>query len=231
MKPCYVYWIKRSSDFDIFSQGYVGITTNPKLRWKHHISTKKNHKLYNAMAKYDDYEMQLLLCSTVEYCSNIEKILRPTKNIGLNHSSGGIPTIDERLNYKYSDDIRTKISMGLKKAYEENQDFRNRQKLSRKGKSFSKESILKMKESSAKTNRAMWRNPRSDLDMWLKACEYYELYNSNNNLSLKSFSELLSIDVNKVKTLYKHFKQGWNPNSDTEYLHFKEINHGTSKII
>jgi hypothetical protein len=209
------------------SQGYIGITTNPELRWKHHKSTNKNHKLYNAMAKYEDYEINILLCSTLDYCSDLERLLRPSRNIGLNHSQGGIPTVEERLKYEYSEDVRKKISEGLLRAYKENENFRNKQRLSRKGKTFSEESILKMKEASNRTNRNMWRNPKSDLNLWLKADYYFELFNKNN-LTLKRFSELCSVNVDTIKTLYKHFKQGWNPNSDIEYLKFKEHYHAST---
>ena len=78
---CYLYWIHKNTDVDIFTEGYVGITINPQARWKSHLymarTTDKNHRLYNSINKNpEDFSMQIILCSTSEYCLEIENKLR-----------------------------------------------------------------------------------------------------------------------------------------------------------
>lgn len=75
-----IYWIHNESETDIESQGYVGITKNLKRRIREH-NTRANF--------LNDRIVEIFLCGEKEYCKQIEKQLRPRKNIGLNIASGG----------------------------------------------------------------------------------------------------------------------------------------------
>lgn len=76
-----IYWIHNEKELDIWSQGYVGITNNLSRRLVEH----KKHK--NAILT--SRIVEIFLQGEKEYCKEVEKILRPKKNIGLNIMSGG----------------------------------------------------------------------------------------------------------------------------------------------
>jgi hypothetical protein len=75
-----VYWIHNPEDTDINSQGYVGISNNVNRRMKEH--SKKMDFLEGKI-------LDVFLCGEKEFCKQIEKELRPKKNIGLNIAAGG----------------------------------------------------------------------------------------------------------------------------------------------
>ena len=75
-----VYWIHNPEDTDINSQGYVGISNNVNRRMKEH--SKKMDFLEGKI-------LYVFLCGEKEFCKQIEKELRPKKNIGLNIAAGG----------------------------------------------------------------------------------------------------------------------------------------------
>ena len=86
-----VYWIRHQDHTDMFSQGYVGISSKPKLRWNHHFSQPTNTHMKNAIAKYGwaNLVKQVVLIADNAYCLDIEKKLIPTDFIGWNQTAGG----------------------------------------------------------------------------------------------------------------------------------------------
>lgn len=79
----YLYWIHDDFMTDIFTQGYVGISKDPKTRFRTH---KRNHP------EWKNYNFDIILIGERNYVLEIEKRLRPKYNIGLNEaSSGGDP--------------------------------------------------------------------------------------------------------------------------------------------
>lgn len=224
---CYLYWIHRPCDVNLLEEGYIGISVNPKLRWKHHLNKRnnnqKNHRLYNAMRKHDDYEMKILLIGSPEYCLEIERSLRPNKNIGLNHAVGGrhesVTTKDS-----FTDSVKSKIRVGLKKAYLENESYRHSVKIRNKGKVTSIET--RNKQRLAKLNKGLaWENSRAILDIWAKADIYFECFNemlnaclnSRHKVSVRIFCELSGLTPGNSKSLLKMFRSGWNPNLDNNW--------------
>lgn len=84
LKEYLIYWIHNEDESDIHTQGYVGITNNFKRRLAEH----KRHK----GKILDGRSAEIILHGEKDYCKEVEKILRPKKNIGLNiMSGGGIP--------------------------------------------------------------------------------------------------------------------------------------------
>ena len=87
-----VYWIHRPCHTDIFSEGYVGITTHPTRRWQEHRLNAKNNRratIYKALNKYDDVQFDVILMGDRKYCEEIEIKLRPKPEIGWNIAIGG----------------------------------------------------------------------------------------------------------------------------------------------
>lgn len=209
---CFVYWIKRPCDTDIFTQGYVGITKNLKLRFNQHISKSKlkntNHKLYNYMRKYGDYIMVPILCADEDYCLSIENKLRPTRNIGLNHAIGGINSSES-------------ISIALK-----NSNSRLNFGKQNKGRKLSELTKSKMRDSHLKLDSSKWNNSQADMEIWKNADKYYDYYlktvelckETRYSFSTKIFVNLSELPASKIGSLIKAFKNGWNPNNDSDWL-------------
>ncbi len=84
----YVYHISRPG-MNI-SEGYIGISSNPKRRRGNHKSRGENPHLSSAMAKYDDLQYKILCgYENEEDALSLEKTFRPSKNIGWNIAEGG----------------------------------------------------------------------------------------------------------------------------------------------
>lgn len=85
-----VYWIHLPEHIDMFTQGYIGVTSrHPSDRLYEHISTKNTH-LSNAFIKYGNKMIQTtILVGLEDYCYEIEYRLRPSDHIGWNIVKGG----------------------------------------------------------------------------------------------------------------------------------------------
>lgn len=75
-----IYWIHSDQETNIETQGYVGITKNLPRRLKEH--RRKPNFL-------DNRNVDVFLYGDKLYCKQIEKSLRPKRNIGLNIAEGG----------------------------------------------------------------------------------------------------------------------------------------------
>lgn len=51
---CYIYWIHLPTHTDIMSEGYIGVSVDPKKRLYEHKRVKQNPHLTNALKKYPD---------------------------------------------------------------------------------------------------------------------------------------------------------------------------------
>lgn len=87
-RPYYVYHVHRTKDLYNFEEGYIGITCDPKRRWRDHKYSSNKH-LTRALNKYDDIEHTILVCASKEYCMWLENKLRPKEMIGWNIAIGG----------------------------------------------------------------------------------------------------------------------------------------------
>ena len=87
-KVYYVYHIKRRGM--ALHEGYIGISKHPDIRLKSHLSKHcHNQHLQNAINKYDDIEMVVLLKCSEDYAKQLEKQLRPNPKMGWNIVPGG----------------------------------------------------------------------------------------------------------------------------------------------
>jgi len=92
-----VYWIHLPEHTDVFSEGYVGVTTKTSAdRFLEHVSAarwkqKKKLKISNAICKYgeDNLIVDTLVFCEIDYALQVEARLRPEENIGWNLAKGG----------------------------------------------------------------------------------------------------------------------------------------------
>ena len=86
-----VYWIHHPDHTDMFSQGYIGVSVNARKRWIDHRRHQENRHFANAVKLYgwDLLVKKQILIAEEDYCLDIERKLRPEKNIGWNIAVGG----------------------------------------------------------------------------------------------------------------------------------------------
>lgn len=91
--PCVVYWIALPEHTDISSEGYVGISSNLKERFRSYTkrSRKENSHLKNAINLYgwENLKKMVILVAERDYCLEVERKLRPVRQIGWNIAEGG----------------------------------------------------------------------------------------------------------------------------------------------
>lgn len=94
-----IYWLRHIEHTDLFSQGYIGVSVQPKERIRHHFKNANNgyHSdkvLSKAIKKYgkDQIVVDILLVADKEYCYKTEQKLRPKSFIGWNMREGGYHT-------------------------------------------------------------------------------------------------------------------------------------------
>lgn len=87
-----VYWIRKETHSDIFSEGYVGISKNFEERMRNHRKNKKNTPLTRAIIKHTwSLLVKEIIYSnlSIEEALIIESSLRSTERIGWNLQQGG----------------------------------------------------------------------------------------------------------------------------------------------
>lgn len=112
-----VYWIRRPEHTDIFTQGYVGVSSRSlEDRIAEHIKTSKENgkRVYVVHKAIRSIGIENLTYSTVlvgeeDYCYDVERKLRPTRSIGWNLAEGGSKP-PPKLGFEHSDESKEKIS-------------------------------------------------------------------------------------------------------------------------
>ena len=93
-KVCWLYWIHRKTHTDIFTEGYVGVSTNVESRFSAHKSALRGKSCvyrseFRKAMEEDDLIFNVVLKSSVGYCLELESLLRPAWAVGWNISPGG----------------------------------------------------------------------------------------------------------------------------------------------
>ena len=86
-----VYWIHHPEHKNMFSDGYIGVSSNFEKRWDYHKKHGQNNHLRNAINKYgwDNLVKKQIIIAKMDYCLEIEQKLRPNDKIGWNIVAGG----------------------------------------------------------------------------------------------------------------------------------------------
>lgn len=109
-KTATLYWLHLEDSTDVFTQGYVGVTTRSiDVRFKEHCSRFNNsynpyNPLHLAFAEYgieNIVKTRLCVC-TVDEVYKLEKLFRPFEYMGWNTVEGGklSPKVIEIINRK-----------------------------------------------------------------------------------------------------------------------------------
>lgn len=76
-----VYWIRLPEHTNLLSEGYIGVATDWARRVRQH-----RHRFKNI---WDKVIMTPIVSASESYCFDLEKKLRPLRNIGWNIAAGG----------------------------------------------------------------------------------------------------------------------------------------------
>ena len=137
-ESAFIYWIKHPNHKDITTEGYVGVSKNPKERIRHHFKNAKygyhsDKVISKAINKYgsENLIVEIVLKSYEDYCYMIEKKLRPLNFIGWNMTVGGYHTPNHNpKGSKLSKDIIKKAQDTIKKRKQNGEVLGNQRKVS-----------------------------------------------------------------------------------------------------
>jgi hypothetical protein len=76
-----LYWLHLPDEVDVFTQGYVGVASDIAKRLRSH-----KHRFKQI---WDKIVVSQLVVSSLDYCFDLEKKLRPKRRIGWNIAAGG----------------------------------------------------------------------------------------------------------------------------------------------
>ena len=148
----FVYWIHLPEHNNTTTQGYIGVSKNPKKRLQSHFNDARTNNHCNPyfsriLKKYNDQLTQTIIFEGEDTaCYAYEEELRPSKNIGWNANKGGICPPSNK-GKKHSLDHCANISKGKLGGTRSPVTAETRQKLSdaNKGKIRSEESKQKIR--------------------------------------------------------------------------------------
>ena len=137
-----VYWIHLPEHKNIVSEGYVGVSIDPKRRFNQHKKRKVNPHLQHAFDKYHNIVITVIDEGTKEYCYEKEHKLRPQKNIGWNINEGGGLPPDNR-GRTHSEDHNRKIAESNRRRIV-SEETRKKIRENNRRRKYSEATILKM---------------------------------------------------------------------------------------
>lgn len=118
MEQMQIYWIRKPTDTDIFTQGYVGISNNIKRRFREHEKCRGTSAvLFSAINKYSwDWLVKGVIATETsrEAAMALENTFRPTENIGWNIRAGGDTSPDTMLRMQSTQTTKDRSNAGKK---------------------------------------------------------------------------------------------------------------------
>lgn len=228
-----VYWIHLEEHTDIFSQGYVGVTSvGVEKRFSQHKSTSKTGKLPISLAlrKYGNrVVISTVLIADTEYCYFVEEMLRPSTRIGWNCASGGDSTLK---GFKHSEETKKRLSE-MQKGKKLSEDHKKKLAAVSKGRRHSEHTKQLLREKAklrtipqhvldalfeGARGRRPWQNPNSNSLVWESAVKFYTLFRENEDEFLHVIASKLGFKRSQFLVMHRLVKQGWNPLEDAQWL-------------
>lgn len=220
-----VYWIHLPEHTDMFSEGYIGITSHTaERRFKSHVkeskrSSRKKYRIHNAIAKYmESIIVETLVICSMEYATELEQKLRPLPKIGWNTLAGGqnVKLLrDAKTNMNHSEESKKKMSEIHKRLWTDNPERLSKRLDGRKSLERPLDENGQPVDFWNKKYNRLRYEPR-----WLDSDKFYE-YFKNNVSSVPSLIKhfgLLEEDRYWVTKMIRYFLGGWNPSEDKLWL-------------
>ena len=167
-----VYWVRCADHTDLFTQGYIGVTSNFDRRMNEHYKKTENRHFKFAIEKYgwENLIKEQILIGSEDYCLEIEQKLRPTDKIGWNLvKGGGNPPPAYGNNYKsgipswnkgipMAEESAKKLSQSIKKLWED-PEYKQRMSNALKGRTSPMKGRKQSPESIEKNRQAKLGKP------------------------------------------------------------------------
>lgn len=223
-----VYWIHLPEHTDMFTEGYIGITSRTtKERFKAHIKEskrkdRKKYRIHNVIAKYLERLIvdTLVICDD-DYAIELEAKLRPSSRIGWNTVAGGqnVKLVrDVKETNLHTQDSKDKMKILQKESWELNRQ----NKLKRMVESRVPLSVPTNEDGSPKK---FWESIRYSFtrnsEYWEKAQDFRDLYDSLKYCASTDLMNSFGIDTRKrhwFNKLLRYFDGGWIPKQDPLWI-------------
>lgn len=224
-----VYWIHLPEHTDMFTEGYIGITSKTaKERFKTHLKdSKRNDRprsvINNAVFKYKDVLIvETLLICTPEYASEVEAKLRPSPRIGWNLAPGG-GDVTSLVLLKRS---KTHSEESIRKMSEIHTKLWSDHRVERLAGIARRRVPMEVPLDEDGNQIKFWitkkfTRPTSNKQYWAKAQELRDIYDDNPNISSTELLKHLNLPLSKkqwFQILIRYFDGGWIPNKDPLWL-------------
>jgi hypothetical protein len=215
-----VYWIRLPEHTDVFTQGYVGITSKTATeRFKSHLKEakrkdRKKYRIHNVLGKYkDSVILETLVICDDDYAIELEAALRPEARIGWNTVAGGqnVKLLrDIKETSLHSEEAKLKMKLVQKKSWSENR----------------KTKLAKIVASRTSYDRPcdeygnptkFWESSRTNAAYWAFADKMFDFYKSIEICSSIELMDHFNVNRNKKQffsRLLSYFDGGWNPRVD-----------------
>lgn len=220
-----VYWIRKKEHTDIFTQGYVGVTSKTaQERFKEHLkcarvpSTVKTilYKAINSVG-LDNIVCETVCISELDYAFDLENKLRPTEMIGWNQIIGGSAP-PSPLGRKFSEEHRNNMSKSSKGVPASEAKLAHIQSIADRKKGKQRPEGATDKQLQTILNKGPWNNPaaKGTRQFWEKADIYYPYFLEGKGV-VKTAKELGLVESNLVG-IFRNFKSGWIPLNDDRWV-------------
>lgn len=203
-----VYWIHLPEHTDMFTDGYIGVTTMAvSERFKRHLSasrcTGRRAVIQNAIIKHGEkLIVDTVLVASEDYCYWVENKLRPSCSIGWNLAIGGTSPGSGRKN---SPEHVAKVAAALK------------------GRKHPPERVSANSERMKKylTFDRPWQHPYSDKSAWAAAEDIYSTTMISPHIGARSIAKLFNISRDTATKVLRFIRDGWSPMEDQLYTTWK----------
>lgn len=217
---CVVYWVHTREQTDVFTEGYVGITTQqPTQRFEQHkriAARQPSLPIHHAIRKHGaSLQFEILVIGSLTYCLYIEQTLRPIPNIGYNVGVGGV---SPRLHTKATAATIAKLKLRPKVAH--TRAFR--EKLAERNRSRCWTDAQREKISVAQKAILPWEKVGANLTTWQDARRIYDFMREFPSAGTKSAAKTLGYTYSQLRAIFQRIRAGWNPHTCTQWLLFLE---------
>lgn len=222
-----VYWIHLPEHTDMFTEGYIGITSKTaEERLKSHIKEskrkdRKKYRIHNAIAKYkESLILETLVICEDDYAIELEAKLRPIPRTGWNTVAGGqnvklLRDIKESLTH--TEESKTLMSKVQSDCWAFNREAR----LSVIAK-LRKPTLPPVDSEGNQTRFWVGKYAFSvDRMYWKYADILRDVYEKNTSCSSVELMDHLSVDKKKkqwFQRLLRYFDGGWIPSKDPLWI-------------
>lgn len=220
-----VYWIRKTSHTDIFTEGYVGVTSKTAQdRYKEHLKQSRVpssvktilHKVIKALGA-DELVCETVCICELDYAFDLENKLRPSEMIGWNQIVGG-SSPPNRKGQKFSEEHRNNISKGLKGLPASEAKLAHIQSIADRKKGKQRPDGATEKQLLTILNKGPWNNPaaKDKREFWEKADIYYSYFLDGKG-AVRTAKEF-GLTESNLFGIFRNFKNGWVPINDERWL-------------